>query len=332
MIPTDTARAGTLVTSINPRMVRVRQGQSCGPAYQRECLASWIACGFDVVSLNSPEEADLVKSLDLPVRVETVAYFGPPLIRDLVDAASASGSRLTGIVNSDCSLQLLTGAMARIEEAAKTGIVLVERIENDPLTGNFLSQPLGGFDGFFFTTPPDGVVMDLKRGHPFRIGDVWWDFWFPCVCLANDLEVRQCMLPLLSHLEHERDRSHDVYLRNGELFRRELVRLVGEHPDSRLTHMLQALPTLQTITLKDLAYGIHAKLWQSPGSGPLACAPSHLNELERYVYFLRSHHRWTTQRKPPEKRPFSLIQRLNHWRLDKRRSKKAKRLADRCGG
>ena len=47
--------------------------------------------------------------------------------------------------------------MARIEEAAKTGIVIAERIENHPLTGDVLSQPLGGLAGLNFATRPDGL-------------------------------------------------------------------------------------------------------------------------------------------------------------------------------
>ena len=75
-----------LVTSVPPRLKRkAPDGQDFGPAYQRRCVASWLAEGWDVVSVNPAAECETVREAHPGLRVEAVdgsasAAFGKPCV------------------------------------------------------------------------------------------------------------------------------------------------------------------------------------------------------------------------------------------------------------
>ena len=328
MPASPTSAIATLVTSVQPGIVRYRGKVEVGTEYTRQCVESWSAAGFSIISVNSPAEAKVVRELGLALQVEEIPYSGPPLIRDMVRVAGSSTSLLMGIINSDCALYPFPDLIRHLLDQSRDSLILAERIDINPVDQSFITNPIGGFDAFFFRQLPDSIIADIDASYAFRLGDLWWDFWFPCVFLANGLPVRQCMLPLLSHLEHERNRKPEVYLRNGELFRRELMRLARAKPGGLLSEVLDQFKDVDNVPLQVLARGVHLKLWQSIHAEPVSCGPGGFNELEPYLYYLRHHHRWVRKERHARKGPFWFIRNLNHRRLDRRRTMKSKRLID----
>jgi hypothetical protein len=277
------------------------------------------------MSLNPCSEVDAVGSLGLPMDVMSTAYSGPPLIRDIVEALHETSSGLLGIVNSDCKLLPIPGLAATLSESC-CSLVLCERMDVHPEMDSVMTLPIGGFDGFFFGSPSLQLLAELEEAHDFRIGDLWWDFWFPCLFLAHDTPVRQCMVPALYHLDHARNRKPEVYLRNGELFRRELGRLLRKWPHSLLSQMIAQIGDPRSLPLGALARGIHAQLWSGFGAQPLALGPEDLWDLQKFTYSLRAKH--LSSSGSAERGLGAQLRLWNRNRLDRRRSRLAKGVVD----
>src|ERR1700681_4601960 len=122
----------TLFTSLPPGTTRMVNGRDFGTAYQRACIDSWIAAGFDVVSLNPDSEIAQLRKYDFPV-----SY--PAFVQGIVSGA-------------------------------RDGLVMVERVNIDP--GSLLptGQTCLGFDAFFFNKADAARVTidpDLSVGQPW---------------------------------------------------------------------------------------------------------------------------------------------------------------------
>ncbi len=115
-----------------------------------ECLTSWQAAGFHVISLNPEEEAKELERLGLPIEIRALDYAGLPFVGDVVRAAEASSTELCGIVNSDCGLIALPSLIDRLIEKTSDRLLLAERLDIDANTGKPFPPACGGYDGFFF--------------------------------------------------------------------------------------------------------------------------------------------------------------------------------------
>ena len=91
----------TLYTSLPARIERRVSGRELGAAYQRECIASWRRRGFDVVSLNSRVEIEVLLPLGYEVRYREVEI-GRPRINDFLTVIKEEPAAIAGIINADC--------------------------------------------------------------------------------------------------------------------------------------------------------------------------------------------------------------------------------------
>ena len=190
-----------LFTSIPPSLERLRNGREVGAAYQRACVESWRNVGFSVVTVNSATEADAVGSLKLPVRVErveSVASANRPPIADILALASASSAKICGIINADCMLLKCANFVSVLSRHVEESLIICERINIDNDTGLPVTGPTGGFDAFFFQP---SSVADVSNRY-FRLGDPWWDFWFPIELASRGITVQRLSTPVLLHLLH----------------------------------------------------------------------------------------------------------------------------------
>ena len=81
----------------------------------------------------------------------------------------------------------------------KNSIITAERIDVDrrgAVTGAYCM----GFDAFFFDTAP---LMAAAPCSEFRIGQPWWDYWFPYYCQNSGLKLRRFECPILLHMTHD---------------------------------------------------------------------------------------------------------------------------------
>src|SRR5258707_10525850 len=121
----------TLFTSLPPGTTRIVNGHDFGPAYQRACIDSWIAAGFDVVSLNPDSEIAQLRKYEFPITYLASPNPRPQIIEFLTEACRCP-TELVGIINADCLLLSYPAFVQGIVSGAREGLVLVERVNIDP--------------------------------------------------------------------------------------------------------------------------------------------------------------------------------------------------------
>jgi hypothetical protein len=204
----------TLFTSLPPKATRLVSGLDFGPPYQRACIDSWIAAGFDVVSLNPESEIAELRKLEFPVSYRASPHPRPKILEYLAEARQ-SQTELTGIINADCLLINYPGFVKSILTGAATGLVMVERVNIDPNSLLPTGQTCLGFDAFFFNRTDAGQITidpDLSVGQP------WWDYWFPTEFAVSGIKLLRPQWPLIVHLDHEQGWSQSRWLEYGRRF------------------------------------------------------------------------------------------------------------------
>jgi hypothetical protein len=190
-----------LFTSIPPRITRFIHGQDFGPQWQVTCIQSWIDAGLQVVSLNTPEEINALRSFSQSIAFREIPKGRErPLITDFFAAAKRYENEIVGIINADCMILPQSGIAKRLCEFLTDDLVVAERVNLDQssLRLTHMSQ---GFDAFFFKA---GAISRIKQDDHWRIGDVWYDFWLPLAFRAAGFNIKTLPVPALLHLNHDR--------------------------------------------------------------------------------------------------------------------------------
>lgn len=249
-----------LLTSIPPTTSRLNLGVEVGSRYQQQCVESWVAAGFHVISVNPESEIDSIRDLNLPLEaVSLEGERGPPQIASMIRMASSVKAKLCGIINADCMLMTTDNLSTEISDVMDGGLWLSERIDIDA-EGEAVPGNCSGFDGFFFRPSEIGTDFDEH----LRIGDPWWDYWFPCVAALRGIEVHRLAIPLLTHLVHPYAWDARRWHANGEYFRREMI-LRMPHSNNKGLVALLAKTKVQTAPLPKLGNAVHSWLRdQSP--------------------------------------------------------------------
>lgn len=248
-----------IVTSVPPRLSRLRGGIEVGPGYRAQCVASFRAAGFEVVSVNSEHEAHEVAALGLDIEIVTVAGSSRPTIGQLLAASRGRGVALAGIVNADCFILPMRDLTQRLHARTRRRLILAERLDVEP-DGTPLDTTTGGFDGFFFD-PADLPDAVLALGAPdLRLGDVWWDYWFPVAAMAAGLPVANLLQPVLGHLCHPARWDEAAYARNRNVFLKTLLRLSAE-PQAHPVLVEAAAPIVAMAEAHNYVFADHLKLW-----------------------------------------------------------------------
>jgi hypothetical protein len=220
----------TLFTSLPPRAARIVGGRDFGLAYQRACIDSWIAAGFDVVSVNPESEIAELRKFDFPVSYR-VSPNPRPKILEYLAVARQSQTELMGIINADCLLINYPGFVKSILTGAATGLVMVERVNIDPNSLLPTGQTCLGFDAFFFNRTDAGQITidpDLSVGQP------WWDYWFPTEFAVSGIKLIRPQWPLIVHLDHEQGWSQVRWLEHGRKFMKHFSAVNGTSNSSFL--------------------------------------------------------------------------------------------------
>ena len=132
----------------------------------------------------------------------------PPRIVDILAAAQASGASIAGIINADCMTIPQTNLSERLSSCLKDGLVIAERNNLSTETLRLTGQVCYGFDAFFFRT---SALDEIAWDEHWKIGAVWWDYWFPLAFKVAGLKVRTLPAPMVLHLNHEQEWSWAVW-------------------------------------------------------------------------------------------------------------------------
>jgi hypothetical protein len=193
-----------LLTSVPPHL----SGEAL--VRQRDIIASWHAAGFKPVSVNGPGEIVRLAALGLDIESEPTSEDGKPFIGDILAVIRKRGCARAGIVNADCKVLGYPDLSVKLAAALENSVLYAERVDvtNDrlPTLGE-----CNGFDAFFFDV---GVLGGINDAH-FRLGETWWDYWFPLQLAANGAMLGNIDVPLICHRRHQARWNEEQWVRHA---------------------------------------------------------------------------------------------------------------------
>jgi tetratricopeptide (TPR) repeat protein len=222
--PADNLAASviTVATSIAPRNIE----------NQQQAVASWRRLGFNVVSVNSPDEIAVVKEhfpdVEFVVATRDARQeFGKPYVYfdDLLERLGEHGAAVCGIINSDIHLRanpsfrdfLLDQALDSFVFGCRMDVPSLESAEGKPFTY--------GYDFFFF----DRKFTAIYPREIFCMGLPWVDYWAVLIPALRNLPVKKLMTPVGYHIMHTLNWNEDI----RKSLNRAIARYLGaEQPPS----------------------------------------------------------------------------------------------------
>jgi hypothetical protein len=205
-----------IVTSIPPRTTRDQGGFNIGEHYQADCVASWVAAGFKVLSVNIHDEIPLltarypqVEFIEAPRHAGAVAGRPTPLIDDLLLVLARQPQSIVGIINADLCMEMGKSWADCIRPLVPSTLLIGHRLD----IASWSTRPgeltvqgapyTGGFDLFFFEkTAIAKCLTGAGADRFFSMGMPWWDFWLPVVFAVRGYRVAVMQEPLAGHLVH----------------------------------------------------------------------------------------------------------------------------------
>ena len=273
-----------LFTSIPPSLSRMQDGVQIGPKYQRLCIDSWVKAGFHVISINPPCEVNELVKLNYPVEVCATKGDVRPRVSNVLELAAKAKADLCSIINADCMLISTDQSMKNLSYVTGNTLRFIERIDVDRDSGAAVPGNCAGFDAFFFSPEvADKCVKDLY----FRLGDPWWDYWFPCECASLGVKLERLSNPTVLHLNHPTAWRHDDWLSNGTYFRGRLARMKSIRPDGQFP------PSTDDLPLSQLSRTVHDWLRHAGGRAGVrlfAAQNDTLMDLTASLREFHSHH------------------------------------------
>jgi hypothetical protein len=217
-----------LYTSLAPEVKRFIGVNEVGHAYIGECVRSWRRAGFDVVSLNSPDEIKKLKPFGYETEFEEIPG-NRPAISDFLGAITRAGRPVAGIINSDIFLSNHAELLPAVVERSADGMIMIERVNVDPVGLMPSGRSCYGFDAFIFRT--DLIAQMELTSAPFLFGHPWWDYWFPLAFAAAGGKLMTTSDPLIFHLVHAQNWNHRQWVDNARKTIGCFARSTGQLPE-----------------------------------------------------------------------------------------------------
>jgi hypothetical protein len=233
--------AGALFTSVPPRIKRISpDGVDIGQAYQEECIRSWLANGFTVYSIHFKDELETIE------RFNGLTYVGvdredddppderKPSLKTMLRVADERGARLSGFINADILLLRPPGWTDIVLREVKDSVVVFTRYETNDVDRTCIGWAPWGFDLIFF----DRQFIKSLQYCQLRIGETWWDYWFPLWMYFSGAEIKHVEDCIALHLDHEMvsiTKVQSYGLRFLSLLTQEAEAQKRRHENTRLT-------------------------------------------------------------------------------------------------
>lgn len=193
----------TLATSLAPRNFE----------NQRQAMGSWIQAGFKVVSLNAPDEIELLRHnfpdiQFVPAFRDGRVLHGKPYVYfdDFMDYFRNNPTPICGIVNSD--IHLINNIYDFVCNHAVNSLVFGSRIDVESLNNKAGEIYSGGFDFFFF----DHKIINCYPKEEFCIGVPWWDYWIVLMPLQEKILIKRLVTPIALHVKHQFNWLHSSHV------------------------------------------------------------------------------------------------------------------------
>jgi len=186
-----------LITSIPPRMSRVdAAGVEIGPEYQRRCLDSWRAAGFDPISVNSKREPAPEGVAVVMADRDAEHITGRPhvFLADIIAAgARAARDGVFAIANAD----LIFSPSAGLIRFDRDVLLMNRRIDIADVEQRHGQTWISGFDLFAMHGNASQRITDIG----LIFGAPWWDHWLPIIARQAGMRLQQTP-PAVYHLNH----------------------------------------------------------------------------------------------------------------------------------
>jgi hypothetical protein len=207
-------------------------GLDVGASWTRICIDSWTQAGYTVVSVNSTSESAAVQALYPDIQIAQVGrdgrhQVGRPLVylSDMLQLAQSQCDGYFGIVNAD--VRFLPQAIPSLQGwMPSSGFVYSNRLDIDDI--HFTNPRLHGGVDFLLLSTRDL----LSFAHPdFLFGTPWWDYWLPLALNCTGTtghRLTHSGLPVITHLLHTDQWSHDQFLTNFSTFNHAIADIVAQ--------------------------------------------------------------------------------------------------------
>jgi hypothetical protein len=175
---------------------------------QQAAIKSWLAAGMKILSLNCPEEIDVLKH-DFPevdfIKAERTGKetFGKPYsyIIDLINAMKLRTEGVFGIINSDVRFRGLTRVLTKVlEKKAENKLLYLRRYDIDTVDSNEGEYFFTGMDAFFLHTKHAGLFSSIEG---LVMGQPEWDHRMVYAAVKSGMEVLEIKNPIAYHLKHK---------------------------------------------------------------------------------------------------------------------------------
>ncbi|MGB8633637.1 MAG: hypothetical protein WCD69_30390, partial [Xanthobacteraceae bacterium] len=181
-----------LYTSLAPRLLESVEAIH----EQKSIIQSWCAGGFKPITVNGPNEAERIAGLGLGIAIEVIEGDGKPRISEIAQIIRNTKRVQAGIINADCKIIAYPNLAQLLMSVLDNGAVCSTRLDiNDD---GLIEGGGSGFDAFFFDS---NCLVGINNGH-FRLGEPWWDYWFPLQMLVDGFSVGALEIPLIIHKSH----------------------------------------------------------------------------------------------------------------------------------
>lgn len=198
-----------VATSIVPRNIELQQS----------AISSWQSLGFELISINSPTETNLIRQYFPSVEFISVhrtaeQSTGRPYVYfdDVCMALAESGADICGIINSDIHLYPAVKFKDFISREAEESFLFGSRIDVKTPENRDGEIYFYGFDFFFFNKS----LLACYPSSEFCLGAPWWDYWAPMVPLIQGIQCKEIISPLAYHLWHETKWAPDLFNHFGD--------------------------------------------------------------------------------------------------------------------
>lgn len=176
---------------------------------QKKAVASWLEAGFDVVSLNAPEEISVLEARFPEVRFVPLSRDGRrehgkpfPYVFDIMQWLMKSDYEVIGIINADIHLINFPPELydAIYESASQGNMLHAHRMETASLSPEDMANAyyFHGIDIFFFHRS----ILSIFDDDGFCIGNSMWDYWAPMTAAhygVQQLEIKNLCFWHISH-------------------------------------------------------------------------------------------------------------------------------------
>jgi len=209
-------------------------------------IESWKNAGYEVVSLNAPEEIESLQGFTGVKFVSTQRHnkkiFGKPyvIVSAIIDYLKEIKSKHSLIINSDIIISDVGNYTQRLKDLSEEGVIIMNRLdyEEDITKAKIYEE---GFDGFFINEKH----LDSFPQTLLCLGQCHWDYWLPYTASVNGVKIIRSKEPYIFHKKHNAQYSKDNWIRTATIFRAEIGMLkfqnVGQVTGMVYRHIKQHL-------------------------------------------------------------------------------------------